>query len=573
MSRLFVCILRQALSGSGMEVNMKTVKNIVLWLVSVFLLLMAAVLFTESIHGGLLMFAAAMLCNPLVLKLIARGGKKIKPYFSVPAVVVLFFTAILTSPLETQQDKEQTSGQTTDVMETAGQTTDVMETEGQTESDSVLLAEQEEIPEEKRVSSEAENGDAADDWKPEAAELTVHYLDVGQGDCMLLVCDGEYMLIDAGDNSKGTAVQNYLTKQGVETLKYVIGTHPDADHVGGLDVVLYKFDCETVILPDVSKDTKTYRDVLDTMDQKGYKSTLPAAGQEFMLGSAVCTILGPRTSYEDANNNSVVLLVTHGTNRFLFMGDAEAEAEDDIIRGGADVKADVIKVGHHGSRYSSSQSFLDAVAPSYAVISCGEDNSYGHPHADTLNKLRSMGVEVFRNDEQGTVTAVSDGSGITWNSAPSQSWKAGEPTGGSHTEEGDRSQSGQPDRESSSGQSSDAGDSAQTDENVQTGNTTGNDAGDSAGVDRADAAVSTQGSVQGTDNPQEQPQEEGGDAEAVQLPQEAAQTGNYIGNKNNDRLHKAACSYLPDEKNRAYFNTREEAVAAGYDIPCKKCNP
>ena len=156
---------------------MKTVKNIVLWLVSVFLLLMAAVLFTESIHGGLLMFAAAMLCNPLVLKLIARGGKKIKPYFSVPAVVVLFFTAILTSPLETQQDKEQTFGQTTDVMETAGQT----------ESDSVLLAEQEEIPEEKRVSSEAENGDAADDWKPEAAELTVHYLDVGQGDCMLLV--------------------------------------------------------------------------------------------------------------------------------------------------------------------------------------------------------------------------------------------------------------------------------------------------------------------------------------------------------------------------------------------------
>lgn len=555
---------------------MKTVKNVVLWVLSVFLLLMAVGLFTESIHGGLLMSAAAMLCNPLFLKSVAKGGKKIKPYFFVPAVVVLFFTAILTSPLETEQDKEQTSGQTENVMQ-----------EGEeADSDSVLLAEQEEISMESRISSEEapsetggqteaggaeeiKTGDLEGTEADETAdtELTVHYLDVGQGDCMLLACDGEYMLIDAGDNSKGTAVQNYLTKQGVKTLKYVIGTHPDADHVGGLDVILYKFDCETVMLPDVSKDTKTYRDVLDTMDGKGYKNTLPTAGAEFMLGSASCMLLGPRISYEDANNNSVVVLVTHGTNKFLFMGDAEAEAEEDILRGGGDVKADVIKVGHHGSRYSSSESFLQAVTPAYAVISCGEDNRYGHPHAETLNTLRAMGVEVFRSDEQGTVVAVSDGSKITWNSAPSDTWKAGEPTGGSDTADRSQSESKLPGIERKTGQDN-AGNAG-----TEAGNAVGNGTDVSAGIDGAEGTVSTQGSVQEQEDPQGQPQEAGGDGQAVQPVEEAVTAGNYIGNKNNDRLHKATCSYLPDEKNRAYFSTREEAVAAGYDIPCKKCNP
>ncbi len=556
---------------------MKKVKSIVLWMLSVFLLLMVVGLFTESIHGGLLMFAAAMLCNPLFLKLVAKGGKKIKPYVVVPAVVVLFFTAILTSPMETSPNQEQTEA--------------VMQTSKQAESDSVLLAEQEEITKESRISSEESLAETGGQTKAGGAEeiktgdlegteadetadteMTVHYLDVGQGDCMLLACDGEYMLIDAGDNSKGTAVQNYLTKQGVKTLKYVIGTHPDADHVGGLDVILYKFDCETVMLPDISKDTKTYRDVLDTMDQKGYTNTLPAAGEEFMLGSASCMLLGPRTSYEDANNNSVVILVTHGTNKFLFMGDAEAEAEEDILRGGADVKADVIKVGHHGSRYSSSESFMQAVTPSYAVISCGEDNRYGHPHAKTLNALRAMGVEVFRSDEQGTIVAASDGSKITWNSAPSDTWKAGEPTGGSDTADRGRSESEQSGTESKAKQDG-AGQDNVGKADTETANAVENGTDVSAGIDGAEGAVSTQGSVQEQDDPQGQPQEADGDGQAVQPAEEAVTAGNYIGNKNNDRLHKATCSYLPDEKNRAYFSTREEAVAAGYDIPCKKCNP
>lgn len=153
--------------------------------------------------------------------------------------------------------------------------------------------------------------------KAAVSEMTVHYLDVGQGDCVLVSCDGESMLIDAGDNNQGTKIQNYLKKQGVTKLKYAVGTHPDADHIGGLDVILYKFDCGTVMMPDVSKNTATYRDVVDTMKQKGYRNTVPEPGDSFQLGDAVCTVLGPEESYEDANNNSIVLKVEHGENSFL----------------------------------------------------------------------------------------------------------------------------------------------------------------------------------------------------------------------------------------------------------------
>lgn len=345
------------------------------------------------------------------------------------------------------------------------------------------------------------------------SELTVHYMDVGQGDAILIACDGEYMLIDAGDNSKGTAVQNYLTKQGVKTLKYVVGTHPDADHVGGMDVVLYKFDCRTVMMPEVEKDTATYRDVLDTMKTKGYRNTAPRVGASYTLGDAEFVIVGPAKKYEDTNNNSIVIRLTHGDNSFLFAGDMEEEAEADILDGKVSVEADVLKVGHHGSRSSSSEPFLDAVAPSYAVISCGEDNSYGHPHAQTMNTFRRMGIKVFRTDEQGTVTASSDGSQITWNSAPSDSWKAGESTQNSQTSQ------------------------------------------------KSTAEVTNQQQLQEDDQADTAP--------AAEVPS----SGSYIGNKRNHKLHCSSCKTLPAQKNQVPFTTREEAVAAGYDDPCGNCKP
>lgn len=270
--------------------------------------------------------------------------------------------------------------------------------------------------------------EAASEAFGDGSGLEIHYLDVGQGDSTLILCDGHAMLIDAGDNDRGTAVQSYLESQGVTTLDYVIGTHPDADHIGGLDVVLYKFDCQMVMMPDFEKDTRTYDDVVQTMKQKRYKNTLPEVGMVYELGSAVFTIVAPNGEYGDnANDYSVGILLQHGKNRFLFTGDAEEASEADMLEKGIDLEADVFKASHHGSRTANTEEFLQTVDPDYVVISCGQDNSYGHPHAEVMSRLRAMGISVFRTDEQGTIVAYSDGTEITFNMSPDESWKAGEP--------------------------------------------------------------------------------------------------------------------------------------------------
>lgn len=262
-----------------------------------------------------------------------------------------------------------------------------------------------------------------------AGNLEVHFIDVGQGDSTLILCGGEAMLIDAGNNDQGTKIQNYLTKQGVTKLKYMIGTHPDADHIGGMDVVLYKFDCDTILMPSETKDTATYRDVVDTMKNKGYKNTLPEVGKEYSLGEAIFTILSPEKDYDNSNDNSIAIRLVYGEKSFLLTGDAEEDAEKDMLQSGNLLKSDVYKAGHHGSKTASSEDFMKAVSPKYAVISCKEGNSYGHPHAATMNTFRAMGIEVFRTDEQGTIVAKCDGKTITFNASPSDSWKAGEPGG------------------------------------------------------------------------------------------------------------------------------------------------
>ena len=260
----------------------------------------------------------------------------------------------------------------------------------------------------------------------EAQELTVHFIDVGQGDAILIQCKEHAMLIDAGDNNKGTAVQLYLRKQGVEKLDYLIGTHPDADHIGGLDVVITKFDCKTVMMPEVTRENATYRDVVSAMEYKNYKNTAPVVGTEYELGDARFTIVAPNNNYEEGYNNfSVGILLMYGENRFLFTGDMEAEAEEDMLANGISLKADVLKIAHHGSSTSSGGAFLDAVSPMYAVISCGEGNDYGHPHSETLNKLRQRDIKVFRTDEQGSIIVTSDGKELTWNCSPSESWQSG----------------------------------------------------------------------------------------------------------------------------------------------------
>ena len=382
--------------------------------------------------------------------------------------------------------------------------------------------------------------------------LYVHFVDVGQGDATLILCGEHAMLIDAGDNSKGTALQLYLTKQGVKKLDYLILTHPDADHIGGADVILTKFDVDTVFLSDYPEDTKTYQEVLDALKAKHMRSSMPEPGDSYTLGSADFTILAPLERYDNANDSSIALMLHHGSNSFLFTGDCGEDAEQDLTASGQELKADVYQVGHHGSRYSSSQTFMNAVSPTWAVISCGEDNSYGHPAAEVLNRFRTMGIKVFRTDEQGSIIAVSDGKEISWNCAPSQTWKAGEPT---------KSSANQPKKDTAA---STVSGSTTTTQSAFSGS------GKAAAQSSSAAETDKETTASATQTPTGDGASSGGQAFATGSSPGA---GLYIGNKNNGKLHLSSCHKLPLEKNQAVFNTREEAVAAGYDDPCKLCNP
>lgn len=284
------------------------------------------------------------------------------------------------------------------------------------------------------------------------SELEIHFLDVGQGDSTLITCDGHSMLVDAGKNDQGTEIQSYLESKGITEFDYVIGTHPDSDHIGGLDVILYKFDTGQVFMPDYAKDTKTYDDVVQVIKNKNLKRSQPGVGDTYELGGAEFTIVAPNKDYGDqANDYSIGFLLTHGENTFLFTGDAEEDSEEDMAANDIPLKADVYKVAHHGSKTASTEEFMEKVDPEYAVISAGEGNSYGHPHAEVMNRLRSMGVKVFRTDEQGTIVLTSDGKTITWNASPSDSWKAGEP--GSSSQVMEEEQAGE---QKSSGKSADS---------------------------------------------------------------------------------------------------------------------
>lgn len=250
-------------------------------------------------------------------------------------------------------------------------------------------------------------------------ELEVHFIDVGQADSILIE-QGEYsMLIDAGTNSAAQTVVDYLEDQDISELEYVIGTHPHEDHIGGMDNVISNFSINTLLFPKVTATTKTYEDVISAAQTKNLKLTVPQVGKTYTLGEASFEILAPNSSsYSSTNDYSIVIKLTYGENTFLFTGDAEELSEEEMLDKNFDLSADLLKVGHHGSDTSTSQAFLNAVNPQYAVISVGVDNKYGHPKKSTMDLLKEKGIEVYRTDEQGTIIAVSDGKNITFNQSP-----------------------------------------------------------------------------------------------------------------------------------------------------------
>ncbi|RUT36626.1 MBL fold metallo-hydrolase [Paenibacillus zeisoli] len=242
-------------------------------------------------------------------------------------------------------------------------------------------------------------------------KLRVIFIDVGQGASQLIITpSGKTMLIDAGNNDKEQVMLDTLKRYGIARLDIVIGTHPDADHIGGLDKVIDKLSIGRIYMPKVSSNTKTFESVLRSIQRKGLKVTTAKAGLTLNLDSSVqVNMIAPRSHYEDTNNNSAVIKVVYGKHSFLLTGDAEAESEKDMLASGANLHSDVLLVGHHGSKSSTSTAFLKKVSPQYAVIQSGKGNKYGHPTQTVLKRLQKQGVKVYRNDTQGTVEFLTDG--------------------------------------------------------------------------------------------------------------------------------------------------------------------
>lgn len=259
--------------------------------------------------------------------------------------------------------------------------------------------------------SQPDDRDPVDDQEPSLSggELEVHFIDVGQGDSILIQTTSKNILIDGGN--RGNIALNYLNNRGIETLDLVIGTHPHADHIGGLINVMEAIPVREVIDPGVVHTTKTFEDYLTLIDEKNIKFSEGRAGMTRDLGGgAAMQIIHPSSpSSSHLNNASIVARVTFGQISFLFTGDAEAEAESQILNRGYTLDSTILKVGHHGSRTSTTAAFLSAVGPDAGVIMCGTGNTYGHPHKETLHKLHSAGVNIYRTDIQGNIIITTDG--------------------------------------------------------------------------------------------------------------------------------------------------------------------
>lgn len=248
----------------------------------------------------------------------------------------------------------------------------------------------------------------------ESGSFTVHFIDVGQADSALVTCDGHSMLIDGGNADDSNLVYSVLQRETEGHLDYVVGTHAHEDHIGGLSGAFEADTADVTFCPVTEYDSKAFRNFKTRADERGGGITIPAVGDTFTLGEASVTVVAVNSVPEDTNNTSIVIRIVYGDTSFLFTGDAEQETEEKILESGQNIESTVLKVGHHGSSTSTSQAFLDAVSPTYAVISCGKDNSYGHPHSETLAKLASAGVEVLRTDELGDIYCTSDGSEVTF---------------------------------------------------------------------------------------------------------------------------------------------------------------
>ena len=245
-----------------------------------------------------------------------------------------------------------------------------------------------------------------------SSNLKIYFVDVGQADCILINDNNEYSLIDAGNNEDGEKIVKYFKDLGITKFKYVFGTHAHEDHIGGMDNIIENFQIEHFYMPDTITTTRTFEEVLDALEEKNIAFETPEEDENLTFSDTVFKVLHVGKDKRDLNDTSIVLKLTYKNTSYLFMGDATSSVEKDILD--KDIKSDVLKVGHHGSQYSSTISFLKKVSPKYAIIEVGKNNSYNHPKEVTLKKLEDLGTKIYRTDEDDTIILTSDGENMSF---------------------------------------------------------------------------------------------------------------------------------------------------------------
>lgn len=241
-------------------------------------------------------------------------------------------------------------------------------------------------------------------------KFKIYFIDVGEADSTLIFSNGEYALVDAGNNRDGEKLVNYFNSLGITNIKYLIATHIHEDHIGGMDNIIRSFNIENYLTTEEENKTRTFTEIGKCLNEKGISSIVPKEGENYPLGDANLEVLSISKDEDDLNDTSIVLRLTYKNTSYLFMADASKNIELKLLD--KDIRSDLLKVGHHGSRDSTSAQFLRRVNPEYAVISVGKNNDYGHPHSITLNKLERIDTKVYRTDELGTIIVSSDGTNL-----------------------------------------------------------------------------------------------------------------------------------------------------------------
>ena len=362
----------------------------------------------------------------------------------------------------------------------------------------------------------------ASETEQAGASFELHLLDVGQGQCVLIKADGHFMLIDGGGRDSSSFVVSYLKQQGIEAFDTVAVSHYDEDHISGVIGVLHTFPVEALALPDYPGAGELYDSMSAAAVSNGATIEHAQAGWTCSIGEAFAEVVGPvREDYEIENDRSLVFRITYGDKAFLISGDAEVQSEQDMADSGADLSADVYVAGHHGSASSSSDCFLDAVSPSYVLVSCGLGNSYGHPTEDMLQRVQNRGIDMFRTDLQGTVIAYSDGSSLEFNTKPTQDWTPG----------------------------------------TLMSTVPGDETPDAV----VGAAAATAGAAALA----------GGDVDGAQKDTETSAGITYVCNTNTKKFHRPGCHSVDQIKAENRVDTtksKEELIADGY-APCGNCHP